>query len=241
MEFYMFKLLKKIVFIFCIVASDCSIASHQTPDLTDEETTILCQKSFRTAEEKEVLFKALGVQYTKRVIPHELMKSSLYDQCFYNVFKLSWRNARAMKKYASFATKIERNYIAPISIQWINSDIGFGAFAQTNLQTGEFVGEYTGKIKDNSSIEDHRYAWGIWMGRTQGEDEFLVDALHHGNELRFVNDDGYKSNCQSAPIIGKDGIIHVIYKTRRAIQAGEQLTINYGEDYWEGSTQTRIL
>ena len=204
----MFNFFKIFIFIFCIVATDCSIASNKAPHLTQDEIDILRRKNFRTPQEKQVLFKALGVKYIKHVLPHESMKPSLYNKYFCSMSNLNLHNTCINNH---FSKKIVEGYIVPISIQWINQRIGFGAFAQTDLQEGEFVGEYTGKIKSMSSWTDAKYIWGLGMMRTQDKDELSVDALHHGNELRFFNDNADESNCEAKQVLGRDGIIHVVY------------------------------
>ena len=62
-----------------------------------------------------------------------------------------------------------------------------------------------------------------------------VDAQDGGNETRFVN---HSDTPNAEPVTQLDrGILHIFFRTTRAVVYGEELTINYGKDYWQRRTK----
>lgn len=66
-----------------------------------------------------------------------------------------------------------------------------------------------------------------------GEGVYLsVDGLKKGNYLRFINHKGSERNTV-ADYLNHNNMWHVIYVAGRDIAAGEELTTNYGDSYFE--------
>ncbi|CAE7481780.1 ASHH4 [Symbiodinium natans] len=124
---------------------------------------------------------------------------------------------------------------------------GFGVFATTRISSNERLGEYTGEIRsydiwceeikalkirrrnsDASSpfIREELYA--AWAGSGLAEKGVVIDAYHKGNLMRFINC-SCKPNCSfksvSAP---REPHGRLQVTTLRAIEAGEQLSVDYG-------------
>ena len=134
-----------------------------------------------------------------------------------------------MKFLGAFYTQqLSSHYIAPLIIQWIGHNIGYGAFADKDLEMHEFVGEYTGLVKKrwpfswNTNEYCFRYptAPRSWI-------KYTIDAKYHGNEMRFLNH-SEQPNCESFIVYHK-GLLHVCLRTTKAVPKGTQLGYDYGK------------
>jgi hypothetical protein len=199
--------------------------------------------------------KAAKVQYvTQNVIAPEFKNNIINhnpNQKYYSEFLANIRNPEIdTKKLDEYKNLIRASQTANIIVDYKNPAIGYGVFALKNIPRGTFIGEYTGKInhlpKNNSN---DAYAWPNWVltkpnsyqvanleqamvNVEENLNEYYVDALKYGNELRFVNDNGDKSNCIADTILGHDKLPHLYYIAGKDIKAGSELTVQYGDQYW---------
>lgn len=100
--------------------------------------------------------------------------------------------------------------------------VGSGLFAVRPLRADEFVMEYTGERIPTGSAEDagSRYLFLI-------DDEWTIDGPVPENTAGFINH-ACDPNCQA---ILEDG--RVLIYAKRNIRSGEELTIDYGPEYFE--------
>lgn len=132
------------------------------------------------------------------------------------------------KKYAPL---IEKSYMPKVSAQWLNEDIGHGLFAEEIIAKGSYVGEYTGIVRRN----DRRYfePQNNYCYEYPVEDEigrpFVIDATN-GCFTRLINH-STKPNLQPTYAF-YDNFYHLIFVAKKEIQIGEQLSYNYGKNYW---------
>lgn len=100
--------------------------------------------------------------------------------------------------------------------------VGEGLFAVRTLLPGEFVLEYTGERIPTGSAEDggSRYLFLI-------DDEWTIDGPVPSNVAGYINH-ACVPNCEAALENGRV----MIYATR-SIRSGEELTIDYGEEYFD--------
>ncbi|MEI8365221.1 MAG: SET domain-containing protein [Parachlamydiaceae bacterium] len=120
---------------------------------------------------------------------------------------------------------------APIYIKWIDPTMGYGVFAEEDIEAGTCIGEYTGVVRrlfrnhpDHNAYCFH-YPTRLWSWKY-----FAIDALHEGNFTRFINHSDTPNLNPSCLI--KDRILHLVFIANRRILKGSQLTFSYGEDYW---------
>ena len=59
---------------------------------------------------------------------------------------------------------------------------------------------------------------------------FVIDAEKGGNLTRFINHSD-QPNLEPIGVFWK-GSLHIILRSLKKIQKGEQLTYDYGADYW---------
>jgi uncharacterized protein len=130
-----------------------------------------------------------------------------------------------------FAPKIGASYIPQVSIQWRGEAIGYGLFAEENLEAGSYVGEYTGVVRKN----DRRYFEPLnhYCFEYPVPDEIgrshVIDATS-GHLTRFINH-SYKPNLKQIHVFF-DGFYHLIFLAVNSIEKGTELTFNYGPNYW---------
>ena len=174
-------------------------------------------------------FEKLGVQYTKDLI------------CKVDPFKIQYveRNRLMQNLYGEL---LEQKYEAPLYLKFINKKIGYGVYADDYISKGDMIGEYAGELIHEQmfselALENSGYCMDV--GNFYHDESFnpavkalVVDAKRCGNFTRFINH-SYNPNTRAASIYGKDGLWHVIVSAVARIARDEQLTIDYGSDYWE--------
>lgn len=102
------------------------------------------------------------------------------------------------------------------------SSAGLGLFAQNKIKKGDFVIEYHGPIHRDEDIGyNGKYLFAI-------DDTWTIDGTDRQNTARYIN---HSCKPNSEPEI--DGKRVFIYATR-TINPGEEVTYDYGKDYFDG-------
>lgn len=104
------------------------------------------------------------------------------------------------------------------------SSAGLGLFATEPFAKGEFVIEYTGEVVSDAEAQRRggKYLFEL-------NDEWTIDGKGRENVARYINH-SCKPNCY--PELSEDEKQVFIY-TKRKILPGEELTYNYGTDYFK--------
>ncbi|KAG6356427.1 hypothetical protein INS49_015815 [Diaporthe citri] len=111
-------------------------------------------------------------------------------------------------------------------------EIGIGVFTKQAIPKGTVLGLYSGALRlyDQLSPAQKRYSNFLFKHPQHGE--LYLDASAGGNWTRFLNH-SCGPNCSFARAL-RCGHTRVIYvRARRQIQAGEQLFVDYGRDYFQ--------
>lgn len=124
---------------------------------------------------------------------------------------------------------IESGYVPKVSIRWVSKEVGYGLFAEEDLPENSYVGEYVGQIRKNNEhgeLNHYLYKYPVLdeIGRN-----YVIDATC-GNLLRFANH-SFTFNMKHTYAFASH-FYHTIFITIRPIVKGEQLTYNYGKNYW---------
>lgn len=129
-----------------------------------------------------------------------------------------------------FAKEIAEPNLPPVSIKWIDSQIGWGVFATSPIKKMTFIGEYGGIVRKRRRV-DTKNAYCFEYTIAEGRDSpYVIDACDQGGMIRFVNHSSEPNLlCQLATL---NGISHVIFVAKETIQAGSQLLYDYGPNYW---------
>jgi len=145
---------------------------------------------------------------------------------------------------ARYGDALQAGRVADVEIREAGS-VGWGLFAVTGLAEGDLIGEYTGVIQESSDappeelVDGHYlsdYAWNYPDELPDGT-EFEVNALREGNELRFANHSPRPNMAVDHTLV--DGLFVTFFRVVRSVAAGEQLTVDYGHEYWEGGFRDR--
>lgn len=115
-------------------------------------------------------------------------------------------------------------------VRFVNEKIGWGVFARRPFSMNEFIAEYTGVVRKrrwsdckNSYCFEYRIALDIAT-------PFVIDAERQGGVARFIN---HSQEGNLEPHLATvEGLTHIILVASRGIQKGEQLSYDYGSDYW---------
>lgn len=133
--------------------------------------------------------------------------------------------------FESHKEKIKNGYVCESTIKWIDERTGYGLFTDRPINKGEFVGEYAGLLLIRQILSRIRGDYCMRYPKLSfGLSYYTLDAEKMGNEVRFINHD-YVPNLQPMSAL-ENGFCHCVLIALRDIKAGEQLTYDYGEDYW---------
>jgi hypothetical protein len=140
-------------------------------------------------------------------------------------------SAEALELGLRFAREIQEAYLAHVSIRWVSDQVGYGCFAEEEIEKGAFVGEYTGIVRENNRrytepLNNYCYEYPILdsLGRS-----FVIDATD-GNLTRFIN---HSSRPNLRPVYAFfNGFYHCIFFAIQSITRGSQLSYDYGQSYW---------
>lgn len=138
----------------------------------------------------------------------------------------------AVKLGKQFIEKIKAAYIPDVSIRWVDENVGYGLFAEEIIESGSYVGEYTGQVRENDirrylePLNNYCYEYPVLdsVGRS-----FVIDAIQ-GNLTRFINH-SFTPNLRPVHVY-YDGFYHLIFLAVQKIESGTQLLFNYGQNYW---------
>ena len=99
---------------------------------------------------------------------------------------------------------------------------GLGLFAEKPFKRWEVVIEYTGEVIDDAEADRraNRYIYEV-------RKNVNIDASDRRNLARYVNH-GCDPNCYERNVGGR-----IFYAAKRNIARGEELTIDYGPDYFK--------
>ena len=148
--------------------------------------------------------------------------------CPYILRLKSLENAKMAETYRS---ELENSVVADVSVRWIDDRFEYGLFAEKEFDPDEWIGEYTGVVRqyfrrhpDTNPYCIH-YPTKLWSLNYH-----MIDAGLGGNEMRFANHSG--SPNMTPFCLVKNRLLHLVLFTNRKVRRHEQLTFNYGKDFW---------
>jgi len=99
---------------------------------------------------------------------------------------------------------------------------GFGLFARRVFHKGEFVAEYTGRKISTKEADalNTRYLFEI-------DKDWTIDGSPRSNIARYMNH-SCDPNCETDIVDGR-----IVVSALRDVQVGEELTFDYGEEYFD--------
>lgn len=139
-----------------------------------------------------------------------------------------------------FDKEIQTGFHPPVSIRFVDPEVGYGVFAEQKISSCTYVGEYTGMIQERKRkhLKNKYYCvrYTVWeMGRKH----FVIDAEKRGNFTRFINHSA-QPNLSLLSVYWR-GLPRMIFVALEEIAAGVQLTFDYGTFFWKECSQTPKL
>lgn len=181
-----------------------------------------------------------GIEYleSNRYNPASLGKHDVTRTFYFR------RNRQEFSNLSSrYADALDRSTDLPgLSVRFLGKVPGYGLFTLESISPGDLIGEYTGivrRARPGRAIPGggytSDYAWGFPGVRPFGR-ELEIDAREAGGLLRFANhvsgtDPGPSAEPEHFP---SGGQWHVVFIARRFIEAGGEITVDYGDAYWSG-------
>lgn len=179
------------------------------------------------------LFKELDVEYLidYKIEYPELLSVDSKDSDYYRDNKVEFD---ILTK--TYGESIKRREVAPVYISTTNSR-GMGLYAREAIKRDRFIGIYIGTIKEQQEMVtydetgfDTDYAWD-YPDEIDGLPILEVDAKYRGNELRFGNHDKNPNLRVEHTIV--ENLWYIFFVADRDIDIDEELTVSYGEAYWD--------
>jgi SET domain-containing protein len=111
---------------------------------------------------------------------------------------------------------------APFRLAVLRSRSGRGLFTQERIPKGSFIIEYLGRPATAKQIKENRGKYLFWTSSTS-----MIDGNIPENSARFINH-SCAPNCE---IIIRKRRVYVF--ALRTIKPGEEISYDYGEEYFE--------
>lgn len=111
----------------------------------------------------------------------------------------------------------------PASYVVKRSRAGLGLFANTSFKRGDFIIEYTGERISHEEADRRGGRYLFILSK-----KVVLDGRRHEHTARYINH-ACKPNAEAVIDEEKDEV-HII--ARKKILPGEEITYDYGKDYW---------
>jgi SET domain len=144
-------------------------------------------------------------------------------QCTLNELK-----TRLAAEGAYYGDRVELRQISPV--------MGTGVVALQRFPAGSVLAEYVGEIYPNnrsSNYNNHTYLLSQRrnFARNRTEEAMYIDPSIHGDWTRFINH-SCESNTEFVVRSCGDKMLTCIVVGNQPIEFGQQLTVNYGREYF---------
>lgn len=133
---------------------------------------------------------------------------------------------------SSLRIKLYEGHTENVAIKWIDQEMGYGLFAEGPIEKDTYIGQYAGVVRKIRRFAPEINGYCMHLPtRFWSFDYFVIDAEKAGNELRFANHSD-EPNMRPFCVIDRN-LVHIGFFAKRHIEAGEELTFDYGKDYWK--------
>ena len=149
-------------------------------------------------------------------------KNRILSACFVD-FQIQKMNKIKTKRKIHILNEVDFE-INPSSIE----GIGLGLFARQTIHKGDHIGDYTGKILTDKIANSDKYCHSkylLWVCK----DHWIWGEGRLSNYTRYVN----HSDEPNAEIVTTVRWKKARFRAIKRILAGEEVFINYGDEYWE--------
>jgi len=199
---------------------------HQSQ--VDSHVIKFCSRGEKEIQEYTIEeFKiATGISYIPGLeFQTEIILKRIQEQCAH-ALEIGTIGAQSRWLGTLHAEQIRSHTVAEVSIRWIDETIGYGLFAEKDIQPWEYIGEYAGVVRKCNLIfgNTNEYCFGYPTSMFSFR-KHLIDAREKGNELRYAN----HSESPNSESIGAfcDDILHIVVRAIKHIPAGTQIMYDY--------------
>lgn len=106
--------------------------------------------------------------------------------------------------------------------------VGYGLFAERDINNGDFIGEYTGLVRESvKNEEDNAYSFVY----PSSECSYDINAKEYGSVIRFINHHSISPNVEFKRVF-HEGLMHIVCFAITDISKDSQLLVDYGAAYW---------
>jgi len=127
----------------------------------------------------------------------------------------------------AYRREISEGFVNDVYIRWMDSRVGFGLYANKEMEKGEFIGEYVGLVRPGTylfaNVNEYCFRYPFYGARFW---IYTIDAQDYCNETSFMNHSS-TPNCDAVVSFNND-LLHICIRTNREIKRDEQLTYDYG-------------
>lgn len=120
---------------------------------------------------------------------------------------------------------------------------GYGLRCKVPIHKGRFVAEYAGEVIGETEVEKRKrenhinnYIFTVKEMFTSGKKISYIDARHCGNIARFINH-SCEPNLNIVLVRLGTPVVHVALFARRYVEKFEELTYDYGVNYFCGGDE----
>lgn len=200
-------------------------------------------KTFKVILKDETQLKIMNVEELERAFNIHYLPHLKFDHWKIERY-VRKKCERALKRgafspLAIWLGKLHQNELSSarvpdITIKVVQPDVGYGIITNRALPCFHFIGEYTGLVRrrplffPNRSLNDYCFAYPREWWTLH---PLTIDSEKMGNYTRFINHSDHP-NLESVGILF-DGVFRILFRTLKKVEAGEELTYNYGDVYWD--------
>ena len=136
-----------------------------------------------------------------------------------------------------FDREIQYGSHPPVSIGFVDNEVGIGVFAGQKIAVCSYVGEYTGEVFEKKSqiIKSLKYYIPYTFCNTN-QKNYIISAQRKGNFTRYINH-SFEPNLSLQTVYWR-GIPRMVFIAIKEIPEGAQLTFDYGTFFWKEWQQT---
>ncbi|WP_143406476.1 SET domain-containing protein-lysine N-methyltransferase [Estrella lausannensis] len=159
---------------------------------------------------------------------YSLLKESI-RQCPFS-YRYTALGSEMKRKGSLYREELFHMKQSPCSVRFVDEMKGFGLFAEKRLTHGEWIGEYCGLLTKLEREELDTDYIVHYPTRFFSMNLFGVDAKKKCNLMRFANHKD-RPNAAAEYLLDR-GLLHLAFFAIGEIAPGEEITIDYGRDYW---------
>ena len=187
----------------------------------------------------EQLYDGFGIKYLEHLHfnSYEDFKEAIHKIPRFSGSAIFGHEAQTLGR--QYENEMKQGYTPDLYVRWIDNILGYGLFADAEIEEGEFIGEYTGLVRQLSRFkpEPNDYCF-HYPNKWFSLHYRVVDAQNEGNLMRFMNHSEIP-NVQPYFVMDR-GLPHIIFLANQKIKKRTQLTFDYGKDYWMRRIKTDL-